>query len=262
MAGDRMLGVLDFFTPECPLLTAEEVAGRLGCSTATAYRYIARLCAAGLLARFRGAYALGPRVIELDHTIRQGDPLLHAAQPVMCELRDVTGCDVLVASMYGARILAVHHERGTDPGTVAFGRGRLMPLFRGAGSRMLVASLPAPQQKRLYNANRAEAAAAGLGEDWKSFRAAMEVLRRAGHALSLGELEPQNVGVAAPIGTEGALPASLVPASLVLVLGRQQYAIADKALIAEMVMQAAGRIAADLDRNTPPAGTVRRRTTA
>jgi len=243
MAGrDRMLGVLDFFTPECPLLTPEEVAGRLGCSTATAYRYIARLCAAGLLARFRGSYALGPRVIELDHTIRQGDPLLHAAQPVMRALRDDTGCDVLVASMYGERILAVHHERGDDSGAVAFGRGRLMPLFRGAGSRILVASLPVRQQRRLYDANRAEAAETGLGTDWKSFRTTMEALRRSGHALSLGELEPQNVGVAAPISAEGALPASLV-----LVLGRQRYAIADKTLIAGMVVQAAERIVADLD---------------
>src|SRR5580692_9207329 len=135
---DRMLAVLDLFSPERPVLTAEEVAGRLGCSVATAYRYLGRLGAAGLVAGFRAAYALGPRVIELDHTIRQGDPLLHAAQPVMRELRDASGCDVLLASMFGERILAVHHERGGDPAIVSFGRGRPMPLFRGAGSRMMV----------------------------------------------------------------------------------------------------------------------------
>lgn len=253
MAGDRMLAVLDFFTPDCPVLTAEEVAARLACSTATAYRYLARLCAAGLLARFRAAYALGPRVIELDHTIRQADPLLRLARPAMHALCAATGCDVLLAGMYGARILAVHHESGGDPGTVAFGRGRLMPLFRGAGSRILVASLPAAQQKRLHAANREEAAAAGLGADWKEFRAGMEALRRAGHALSLGELEPQNVGVAAPIVAEGAMPASLV-----MVLGRQRWAIADKAVIARMVMEAAADIAAGLDRNAPQAGARRK----
>jgi DNA-binding IclR family transcriptional regulator len=209
-----------------------------------------------LLARFRAAYALGPRVIELDHTIREGDPLLHAAQPIMCELRDATGCDVLLASMVGERILAVHHERGTDPATVSFGRGRPMPLFRGAGSRIMVASLPASRQRRLHATHRQEAEAAGLGADWPSFRAAMEKLRRVGHAVSLGELQPQNVGVAAPIITEGALPASLV-----LVLSRQRYAIADKPLVAGMVMQAASRIAVALDPNAAPVLPARRRTT-
>ncbi len=258
MAGrDRMLAVLDLFSPARPVLTADEVAAKLACSTATAYRYIGRLCAAGLLARFQAAYALGPRIIELDHTIRQGDPLLRAAQPIMRELRDATGCDVLLASMFGERILAIHHERGADPSTVSFGRGRPMPLFRGAGSRAIVASLPAAQQKRLFIAHRSDAEAATFGADWPAFRTAMEGLRRAGHSVSLGELEPQNVGVAAAISADGALPASLV-----LVLNRQRYAIADKPLVANMVMQAAARISSALNPNAAPVVSARRRLTA
>ncbi len=256
MAGrDRMLAVLDLFSPEQPLLTPEEISGDLGCSTATAYRYVARLCAAGLLARMRGAYALGPRIIELDHTIRLADPLLHAAQPVMAKLRDATGCDMQIVSMVGDRILVVHHERGSEPGMVSFVRGRPMPLFRGAGSRVLVASLPAARQKRLYAANRGDAASAGLGADWSAFRTAMEAVRRAGHGLSLGELQPDNVGVAAAIATEGALPAALV-----LVLSGQRYATTDKPLVAGLVVDAARRIATELDGNAPP-GTARKRGT-
>jgi DNA-binding IclR family transcriptional regulator len=254
MAGrDRMLAVLDLFSPEQPLLTAEEMSGSLGCSTATTYRYVARLCAAGLLARFRGAYALGPRIIELDHTIRLGDPLLHAAQAVMAELRDATGCDMQIVSMVGDRILVVHHERGSEPGMVSFVRGLAMPLFRGAGSRALVANLPTPRQKRLYTANRAEAAASGLGADWAEFRAAMEAVRRAGHTLSLGELQPGNIGVAAAIMAEGVLPAALV-----LVLSTQRFATTDRKLVADMVMDAARRITAALDGNAPPGATRKR----
>jgi len=256
MAGrDRMLAVLDLFSPACPVLTADEVAANLACSTATAYRHISRLCSAGLLARFQAAYALGPRIIELDHTIRQGDPLLHAAQPIVRELRDATGCDVLLASMFGERILAIHHERGADSSNVSFGRGRPMPLFRGAGSRAIIASLTSTQQKRLFIAHRAEAEV--LGADWPAFRAAMDRLRRAGHVVSMGELEPHNVGVAAAISAEGALPASLV-----LVLSRQRYAIADKPLIARMVAQAAARISAALNPNAAPVVSARRRLTA
>ncbi len=151
----------------------------------------------------------------------------------------------------------MHHERGTDPATVSFGRGRPMPLFLGAGSRIIIAALPASRQRKLYAAHPQEAEAAGLGADWRSVRAALERLRRAGHAVSMGELDAQNIGVAAPIIAEDALPASLV-----LVLGRQRYTVADKPLVAGMVMNAARRIEAALDPNAAPALPARRRATA
>ena len=122
---------------------------------------------------------------------------------------------------------------------------------------MMVESLPVARQRRLHAAHWAEAEAALLGADWHSFRASMEKLRRAGHAISLGELEPQNVGVAAPIAADGALPAALV-----LVLGRQRFEHADAVLLVRMVMRAAAGIAAALDPTTMPAVPARRRLTA
>src|SRR5580704_9159958 len=110
----RMLAILGLFTPDRPVWQAEAVAARFECSLATAYRYLAELCRAGLLARLNGDYMLGAGIIELDYTIRAGDPLLHAATPSMRELRDRTGCEVLLAGMIGERILAIHHERGSD----------------------------------------------------------------------------------------------------------------------------------------------------
>ena len=236
----RMLAILDLFTPERPVRIAEDVAAGCGCSVATAYRYLAELCRAGLLARVAGAYALGGRIIELDYTIRACDPLLQAAQPIMRELRDRTGCDVLLADMTGDRILASHHERGNDPATVSFGRGRPMPLFRGAGSKVIIASLPWARLRKLHAGRGTEVSAAGLGENWAAFRAAIAAIRRAGCAVSLGELDPQNVGVAAPVRHGGAVPSG----GLVLVLSRARWSIADKQLVAELVKTAAARIAA------------------
>ena len=235
-----MLAVLDLFAPGRPVWKAEEVAASSGCSQATAYRYLAELCRAGLLARTGGDYALGARVIELDYAMRASDKLNLAAVPVMRELRDRTGCDVLLADMIGDRVLASHHERGTDPATVGFGRGRPMPLFRGAGSKAILAALPPARLRRLHATHAGEAAAAGMGDDWRGFRATVAAVRRAGHAVSLGELEPQNVGVGAPVlRGDGALPGSLV-----LVLGRVRWSIADKGVVAAMVRTAAARISA------------------
>lgn len=235
-----MLAILDLFGPDRPVWKADEVAAAAGCSVATGYRYLAELCRAGLLGRVNGDYTLGARIIELDYAIRACDPLGRAALPVMRELRDQTGCDVLLADMIGDRVLASHHERGTDTATVGFGRGRPMPLFRGAGSKAIVAALPAARLRRLFADRQHEIASAGLGADWRSFRTAMAAIRRAGHALSLGELEPQNVGVGAPVlRGDGAAPGSLV-----LVLSRARWGIADHALVARLVQTAAARIGA------------------
>ena len=238
----RMLRLLDLFSPEQPLIAAEQIALALDVSTATAYRYAAALCESGLLARFSGSFTLGPRIVELDYTIREHDPLLLAGLPVLRRLRDRTGCDVLMTEMFGDRIIAVHHERGTDPTTVSFSRGRPMPLFRGAGSKVIVANLPALQVQRLHARHAEDAAASGLGADWPSFRAELAVIRRNGYTVSEGELDLQNVGIGAPVphGT------AALPGSVVAVMSRSRWEFADKALVAQVVVEAGQQIGAIL----------------
>ena len=236
----RMLSMFDLFTPQRPLLSAEEIAGALECSPATAYRYARDLCAAGLLARFSTGFTLGPRIIELDYTIREHDPLLRLGMPVLRELRERTGCDVLMTKMYGEQIIAVHHERGTDPTTVSFSRGRPMPLFYGAGSKVILANLPTAQQRRLHGRYEAEIDTAGLGSDWPEFRSSLAKIRKAGHAVSIGELERQNVGLGVPVMHEP----DLLPSGLIAVMHRTRWEMVDKRLITDIVMKAAAAVGA------------------
>lgn len=241
-----MLSLLDLFTPARPLLTAEEMAGQLGCSAATAYRYAADLCGAGLLARFSASFMLGPRIIELDYLIREHDPLLGIGLPLLRNLRDRTGCDVMVTEMLAEGIITVHHERGTDPTTVSFSRGRPLPLFRGAGSKAILAFLPPVQQRKLFERHVGEAAAAGLGETWPAFRAALSELRKEGHAISCGELDPQNVGIGAPLLHGIGAP----PGSIVAVMSRTRWDLADQSRVTAIVKRTADEISALLRR--PP----------
>ena len=235
-----MLAILDLFSPAAPLWKAEAVAATSGCSAATAYRYLAELCRAGLLTRSNGEYALGGRIVELDYTIRASDPLRQAALPIMRELRDRTGCDALLVGMTGDRIIASHHERGNDPAAVSFGRGRPMPLFKGAGSKAIMAALPTAHVRRLYATRQTEAAEGGLGERWDEVRASLAAIRRAGYAISLGELDPQNAALGAPVPHHN----GSLPGGLILVLSRARWDIVDKATVAAMVQTAAARIAA------------------
>ncbi len=233
-----MLGILDLFTPARPVLTVEDVVTEFGYSLPTGYRHIAELCRAGLLSRVAGSLTLGPRIVELDYVVRQGDPMLEPSQALARELRDRCGCDTLLLTLLGDRIITTHHERGSDPLTISYSRGRPVPMFRGAGSKAIVAFLPLAKQRRLFAGSSQEIAAAGLGHDWPAFRAAMQAIRREGTTTSIGELDPPNIGVGAPI-LDGA---GMAVGSLVLVLSRPRYAIADKALLARMVTQASQQI--------------------
>jgi len=234
----RMLAVFDVFTPDEPSLTADEIMARLKYSRGTAYRYIRELATVGLLARTGNRYSLGPRIIELDYFIRQNDPNLHVIQPVMRALSDRLECDSLWASFFGQQVVVTHHEQGVTNLTVSYGRGRRMPLFRGAGSKVIIAALPTARQKNLYLANAAEIAAAGLGASWTEFKSTMTAVRRAGCAISKGELDRGNVGVSAPI----ALDSSNAPGSLTLIFGVKRYATADEDLLVRITRDAAAQI--------------------
>ena len=236
----KLLSILDYFGRDRAVLSAEEIISNLGCSRPQGYRYIRELCAAGLLTRFSGAYSLGPRIIELDFTIRSGDPLLECGESLIRELRDRVGSDVLLANVFGDRIVAIHHERCDGSNFVGFGRGRPMPLFAGAGSKIILASLPAARQKRLFEQYASAVETSGLGRSWEEFRTELRKIRRAGYALSFGELDVANVGIAAPVFHEAGVP----PAALIVVMLRARYETSNPKMITQAVTEAASAISA------------------
>ena len=244
----RVLRVFDLLTVDEPALSADQIVERLGTSRTTGYRYIRELCSAGLLSRVGGAYALGPRIIELDYVIRQFDPILAASAPIVRELRETAGCDVLLASIFGDRIVATHHEQGGDRTEISFGRGRPMPLFRGAGSKAILSCLRPARQRELFERNRHAAAAAGFAS-WDAFKAEMLAVRRQGLAVSTGELDAENVAVAAPIVPDS----RSAPGCVIAVFAKSRYAIADKKLVERIVKSAAARIALGLAQQRDPA---------
>ncbi|AUO47306.1 IclR family transcriptional regulator [Pseudomonas ogarae] len=235
---NKMLSILDFFSIEKSTWSPDELIAEAGLSRPTGYRYLKELCDSGLLRRAQSGYSLGPRIVEMDYYIRQSDRLLISCRPVMNRLAQETGCDILLASIYGVRILAVHQEQGELSSPVAYGRGRPMPLFRGGGSKVILAALSPARQKRLYASHTAEITEAGLGQTWKAFRAHMLKIQQDGHVISVGELDSNAAGVAVPLysGT------SLEPAALILVTTRSRFALVDQARLIELLKNSARQI--------------------
>lgn len=235
----RMLGVLDLFDDTCLTRTADDISVALGVSLPTGYRYVRLLLEAGLLQRVEEShYALGPRIILLDHYIRKADPVLREGIPVMRELVAATGFDCVVTGLFGTQVLDTHREMGSTPAALAYGRGRPRPLFLGGAPKVLLSTFASPQLRKLFDAQQAEIARSQLPTDWAEFRRYFSAIRKAGHYVSRGELEPQLVAVAAPI----LKPDGGAWAALSIVFETARLAIVDVDKTVHLVTEAASRI--------------------
>lgn len=199
---DRLLSVLGLFTIERPQWTVEEAAQELGLAVSTAYRYFRSLSEAGIVTSYsNGRYVLGPAIIQYDRQLRLRDPLIGMATPIMQRLVPLlpSNCLLLLCRLYHDQVICIHQEYAQPPTFgVSYERGRLMPLSRGAASKIILAHLPL-RFLRTYHALHADELRERLGADWGEVRAALRNIRSAGVHVTQSELDPGMMGIAAPL---------------------------------------------------------------
>jgi DNA-binding IclR family transcriptional regulator len=235
----RLLSVLGLFSAQTPSLTVDQIATQMGVPKSTSYRYVQALTKAGLLVRLDKSITLGPRIIELDRSIRESDPVIRAAVPPMRELADQTGLDVFISKLYGHSLVTVHTEFNESQSALRYGRGRPVPLTRGSSSKALMAFLPAARLRRLYQELEAEL---DPPISWDAFYEEMQGIRKAGFCRTTGELNKGRAGISAPIYGRG----RTVVASLTALGTDARVSLFDPGAIAALVMQTAAAISARL----------------
>lgn len=236
---EKMLSLLDVFTPAAPAWSTDELIRYSGVSRSTCYRYIKVLQRAGFLTPVAsGSYILGPRIIELDRQIRMCDPVYTAGGGPMQQLARQTGHSALLCMLYSDTVMCVREELNADAPEGLFSRGQKRPLFAGAASKVILAHLPAHQLRSLFAKHRKTIAAAGLGADWESFRKALRQIRQDGCCITTGEFTAGITGIAAPLfNRSGKVLGSLGIAMPALTADRAQFPALIKA-----VMKAAQRV--------------------
>jgi DNA-binding IclR family transcriptional regulator len=200
-SSSRVFAVLGLFSKQRAVWHTDDINAALGYSRASGYRSVKELVEAGLLPKVAaGRYALGARIIELDYQLRQSDPVLLAAAPVMDVLANRSRFDVVLSTLFGCTQVIDTHRAGSDSALqLAYGRGRPRPLFRGAAPKVMLAALPRAALKRIYDRHADEIAAAGLATTWAEFRRCMGLVHEAGFYLSLDEVEERVGAAAVPI---------------------------------------------------------------
>ncbi len=197
----KMLALLEAFTPDRHVWTVEKLAERFGYTHSATYRYVRELCRSGLLVRMpNGDYVIGARVVELDSLIRDTAPLTKICAPVMQDLADLLGCHTLLSNVYGQHLINVAHVGGDPSVDVAFVRGRRLPWFSGSTSKSILAFLSRKRLRRLFD-DCFEGD--GSKDDWKALLADLKRISEAGYCVSDGELQPDVMGIGAPIIAAG-----------------------------------------------------------
>ena len=245
MAGlERFMTVLHLFDEEAPAWTVQAIAERLGAPASTVYRSVRALVAAGFLAPAGEAhYRLGTAFLEFDRLIRLTDPLTIEGAAILSSLaqRADVACVGLVASLYGDTVMCVADAAaGVPTFRSSYERGRPMPLWRGATSKVILADQPARRLKQLIG--RAPDFASDAKRD--AARKSLAAVRRQGYCVARGEIDPGLAGLAVPIRE----PESQTVASLSLVVRERDLTPAAERSLVTLLSASAALLAEALAR--------------
>jgi DNA-binding IclR family transcriptional regulator len=212
---DRALDILLMFDDDWLTLSATEVAAHLDVARSTAYRYLQSLTTMEFLEENQGGsgFRLGPRVLDLARLARKGVGLSDLALPIMRELAQHVGQSVILTRRTGASVVCLERVEASTPIRLSYDRGQVLPVNAGAAALVLLAWAPEAEVEEILAHPLARFTDATITEP-DALRARLTQIRADGIAVARGELDPDVLGVAAPVRANGTVVAAISIAAL------------------------------------------------
>lgn len=248
---NRMVRILDCFSPDRPAWSLAEFSAHLDLPKSTLHRFLTSLEAHGILRRDPAdmRWRLGYRLFTWGSLAVESTGLRHIARPAMRELVDATG-ETAILTVYGDQeVICIEKVETHHPVRVALEVGSRRPPHAGASSKVLMAFLPPEEIQAIIRDKGLPRLCTRTITDPQALMAELARIRQQGYAESREETDPGAWGVATPIlDRHGGLVAAIGIAGPT---SRYSDRIASQA--ATQCRQAALRIAALLDPsvNTP-----------
>ncbi|MBV9445048.1 MAG: IclR family transcriptional regulator [Streptosporangiaceae bacterium] len=211
---DRAIDVLLLFAENNPIVSAVQVAERLGMSRSTTYRYLQSLRSAGLLEDDAGGFRLGPRILQLANVARKGLGLSDVARPVMAVLAAEVDEAVLLTRRFGDQVVCVERKESSHPVRLSYELGHVMPVHAGASAKVVIAWTDDDEIRAILGDKPLARLTAATVTDPARLRRELAGIRERGYAISRGEVDRDVIGIAAPVwGEEGEVVAGLTIAA-------------------------------------------------
>jgi DNA-binding IclR family transcriptional regulator len=198
---DRALDILGMFSDEHLVLSGADVARGLGVAKSTAYRYLQSLVTNRFLEEAPGGgFRLGLRVMELARLARKTYGLSEIASPVLSELAESVHETALLTRRDRDFVVCVDRaESQAHRVRISYERGSVLPINAGASALVLLAwSSPDEARAVLESAPLRRFTPATL-TDVDELLERLRRIRSDGHSVTRSELDPDVLGIAAPI---------------------------------------------------------------
>jgi DNA-binding IclR family transcriptional regulator len=191
----KVQAILEAFAGDMSSAGPSEVAARIGANKSTTFRVLGSMERAGLLDRRPdGTFGLGLWLMELGSLVQSRLDLRRAAGPSLEELGRATGQTVFLSVLHGHQATCIDRLAGSNVDVLALRLGGTLPLYCGAGPRVLLAALPDTEVERYLEAAPFPALTPATLTSAAELRADVARTRAAGYVVSM---EDVTVGVAA-----------------------------------------------------------------
>lgn len=247
---ERGLRILGEFSREEAVLTAPELARRLGVPRSTVFRLLVTLEAMHFVERTPDgrAYRLGLAILRLGFEYLASLDMVELGRPLLDGLRDDTGYAASLVVRDGRDVVYLHRSASRAPFATTVSVGTRLPAHATVFGHALLGDLSLAALRALYPEPLLESRSRETPRDSAALFEQVQQVRKRGWVLAAGFFEPHICTVAAPVrGQDGHIIAAIgltVPGAAIA---------ADKraALVAQ-VCGAAAQLSALLDYRQHP----------
>lgn len=199
---DRMMDVLEVLERRPGGTTLGELTQMVRIPRSTVYRLLNSLEAHEMVSRLpRGAYRLGPRLLRFSVSITvdtAGFDLVALATPHLEKLSRISGEGCRMSVVDRGQTLVLAAAQGSRDYALAVKSGQHLPIYAGAGSKVLLSFMPAEERAALLREPVTSLTPRTI-TDLAALEAECETIRRQGWSHDGGEFSINVNAYGAPV---------------------------------------------------------------
>ncbi|MBM2324040.1 MULTISPECIES: IclR family transcriptional regulator [Marivita] len=196
---DRAIEIL-LTLAERPETGVTELAEATGNTKSLTFRLLHTLERRGMVRKDpdRRSYTLGYRALLLGDQSRRQSRLVSTAEPILSNLSAATRENALLLVREDLHSICIAMHASPEPLRIFAAVGRLGPLHAGGGPKVLLAWAPCEVRDKVISGALETYTDMSIS-DAETLEARLASIREAGHAISVGELDPNIFSIAAPV---------------------------------------------------------------
>jgi len=198
---DRLVSVLDSFSPERSGWSLAQLSVHLGLPKSTLHRFLVGLETHDILGRNQDdkLWRPGYRLLAWGKLAEKTIDLNQVARPLMKEMAAATG-EMVILTVYSQReVICIDKIDARHPVRLALEVGSRRPPHAGASAKALAAFLPEAERQAIIRGGKLPKLCTNTITDPDELEAELARIRRQGYALSIEETDPGAWGIATPI---------------------------------------------------------------